>query len=198
MAVEQSFVGDIVSTSYTTGGIITDGQIRVSDAGVFYFDGKWIMVEGPKWIPIDIEYNFESLSHKRLRKVLRYKARWEIKFDFMGRDTFNILMDLESLMEGVSFSFGVTGAIPSRRFFFSPPGDETRLTIEVVKVSSPDVDIQHYGGRYIGYSEHSLLLESVEAFETKRLPVIEPIIAVVMADGLLCYDWATPDIEVFA
>jgi len=195
--MDNSFFGNIVTTSHTSGGTVQDGQIRVSDGGVFYFNDKFILIEGPKWLDVEKDYDFESLTGKKLRKVVSYKAQWEIKFDFMGRETFQMLMDLESMMEKVNFSFDPTGATAPRKFYFTPAGDETRPTLEVVKISKPPVNTEHFGGRYIGYKPHNLILETVQLFETKRLPMVEPIITDVMEFGTLCESWASPDIEVF-
>lgn len=199
MAYDNTFVGNIVTSSATAGATTYCGQIRVSDAGIFYFEDRHILADGPKWVAVEQDFDFESLTHKRLRKVTKYKAQYEIKIKMMGKDTLKQLAALESLMEGVQYTFDpVRGAIPSRRFYFTPPGDATRPTLEVVKVSSPMIDTKHLAGRYIGYSEHTLVIETVELFETKRLPTVEPIVTEVLDDGVLSYSWATPDIEVFA
>ncbi len=196
--MERTFFGNIVTSSSEDSAVLP-GKIKVSDMGSFYFDGKYVLIEGPKWVAASSDYDFESLSLKRLRQVRAYRASWEIRLAFLSRKSMKELMDLESIMENSGHSFdSVRGAIAKRRFYLTPPGDATRPTIEVVKVSDPKVDTEHFGGKYIGYKGLSLTVESVTLFETKRLPKVEPIPAVLPLDGLLSWSWASPDLEVFA
>ena len=199
MSWDRSFYGNIVTSAATSGSRVYPGRIRVSDMGVFYFDERFILLDGPKWVPAEVDYDFQSLTRKRLRRIRGYRARWEIRIAFMGRNSMNEAMDLESVMETLEHRFDpVRGVIPKRRFYLTPPGDSTSPTLEVVKVSDPDVDTEHYNGRYIGYGKHSILVETVEVFDFKRLPRVEPIPAVLPEDGILSTSWASPDLTIFA
>ena len=186
MALERGFYGNIVTTRGDD-PLLQPAKLVISDLGTFYFEDRLHIIEGVNWRASDVDYDYETLTRKKLRKVNKYKAFWNVKLKFMGRDTYLELAELESLMEQVNHTFTDTGVITPRRFFFYPCGDDTRPVIEVVKVSTPDITVTHINGKYIGYNGHNLVFESVEEFNIKVLPITEPI-PVLPSDGMISSD----------
>ena len=113
----------------------------------------------------------------------------------MGRHTYSTLAELESLFEQVKHTFSSSGINTPRRFYFYPPGDISRPLVEVVKVSGPTIDINHFGGKYIGYGQHEFVIESVEEFLHKILPHTEPV-PELPSDGMISYDGLLVGLEV--
>lgn len=186
MAYDNTFLGNIVTADGSVQKV-ERAKINISDLGTFYLDDRHAIVEGASWVASDIDYDYETLTRKKLRKINRYKARWEIKFNFMNRESRILFDEMNSLMEQVDFEFTDTGVRTPRKFFFYPPGDATRPVIEVVKVSSPNVDVTHFANKYIGYNGNSFTIESVEEFNRKILPRTEPY-PELPADGMISTD----------
>ena len=186
MAYNNTFLGNIV-TADGSEQIVDRAKINISDLGTFYLEDRHAIVEGASWVASDIDYDYETLSRKKLRKINKYKAQWEIKFNFMNRESRILFDEMNSLMEQVDFEFTDTGVRTPRKFFFYPPGDATRPVIEVVKVSSPNVDVTHFANKYIGYNGNSFIIESVEEFNRKILPRTESY-PELPADGMISTD----------
>ena len=175
---DTPYHGNIIGSEALVGTLMSAGKITTSGGGVYSFEDRLFHVEGPKWRENRVAYDYLAgvgETRQQVRRVIDYKCYWKITMRAGGRVTFQGLMDLESLMDGTVWGF-TAGLRPDMRFFFVPPGDSTSPTVEVVKVSPPLVDTVMLGDKYIGYGSHELTIESVEAFQTKRLPYVPAII----------------------
>ena len=199
---DTPYFGNVTTSEATAATALDCGKIKIVSSGgssVFDFSDRLFFIEGVKWRPNRMAYDYEAGvgdTRQQVRRVIDYKAIWRIVMRYAGRDTFNELMRLESIMDGTVFDF-TNGLRPDKRYYLTPPGDSTAPQVEIVKTSKPDVDTKLFGDKHLAYVGHELFVESVQAYDTKHLPVtIAPITSLI--SGISMMPAYTVGIDIFA
>lgn len=147
-----------------------------------------IEISPARFIPVDVAYDYISISRKPLRLVNAYKIQWVIKFNFISKQTLYKIKQFEEFWERSGHIFSSTGVKFNKKVYFTPEGEDgTVPTFEVVKISSFNLEPDYYEGRLIGHTNIEWTLQTVEEFKNKRMRVKVTPDLIIPASGSLTW-----------
>jgi hypothetical protein len=169
MAYDTLFIGNIL-TAETDGVALIRGRITISGAGYFTFTDRFLLLSPPQWIENEVEFDYRNPSGELLRKVINYKARFDIEIQLAGRTTLRDLQNLLTLMNNPQIQFNAAGFTRGFKFYLTLDGDATAPTLECVLVSDHELKPKYIADRLIGYEDLNFTVETKDPLSEMQLP----------------------------
>lgn len=176
MAIGSPEIGHVITATTTSGSTLLNPRLLIeTTAGLV----EWHEFEDPYWrcspekFREYLKYQYESLTGEMVHEADYYRVFWDLKMEFGDDDEWRkVLLKIQAGMKRPGLSFNSTGLGRKKRFYFQPYGDATRPTVEVVLNPGDIDDVEFWGGKYMGYADHTIRLWGAEKLYEPYLPLV--------------------------